>query len=351
MEKSSDPSVYEIEFQIIDPEVYEAIADPSSECPSVDAENNTSATEKTEPVSDEADSKNCDSIYAEPTRADSLASKGILLGDASEESLSLAYAAVDKLLTQSTKTIVPIAQLADIAFGGERVPQEQFHEFTQALRRDLRLEYLGDGEYRVRTTDNILQLDHSEDETDINPFQLTHIADQTVDALIKTASNYPLGVKHLLGIVKSHGIYLNSEEVNEFIAILSSDPRIVPLENGKFITAEAFRRPRANQEEGILKLEEYDEVASTNGHAQSLTPRQVNKALKELKYGAEARYARKQAKRIANPRRSGRKRRSSTGSASSISHVKKGYQGKAHGKKLSVDELIAKMNQKNGDIK
>lgn len=247
--------------------------------------------------------------------------------------ITIADKAIATLLATSPKKSVPVAQLSELAFNGQRVPKKEFESFLDALNQDERLEYVGEGSYVVtKDGDVTIKLHWPDEDPSIDREQLTLLADATTLKLSEVSA-WGLDSRQILGTVKSLGEYLSAEEVNEFFALLSIHPNISPLENGNF----AFKKGSEfePQHEGFMESRFAQHAADSN---RPMTARQISKTLKNIRYSPEFREMKEDMKRLANPRRRGR--RKSKGPISGTS-IKKGYQGKAHGKKVNLDSLLA----------
>lgn len=140
----------------------------------------------------------------------------------------------------------------------------------------------------------------------------------------------------ILGIAKSKGgRYLSSDEIHELLALLASHQRIRPLEDGTFSVR--------NNPEGELMIHEgnpptlsldFDRKSRVIG--KPLTDKQVTKVLKRINSSPELKRAKDLARRRANPRRRGKRNRSK-------------LQGKLHGKKESVGQLIAGLSENGAE--
>lgn len=166
-----------------------------------------------------------------------------------------------------------------------------------------------------------------------DPFpHITALADQIALRLSFTSGEEGFHPNQVLGIAKEIGGRLSGEETHRLFGSVAIHPNVEPLENGRF----AFR-----DETVFTPQSENFEAAPGESNPKSsqhaLSPRQLAVILRNMRFSPEAKEARQNARRIANPRGT-RKSRSQQGGP------RKSSQGVYHGKKISLGTLIAQTN-------
>lgn len=248
---------------------------------------------------------------------------------------------IDALLDRCAKPLISYTQITDSIFRTYKKAGLTNSQIVAAITQDGRLEFFRDGCYLVisRTPDVMALYEAGK-----NPFvDLEHISELVELVLMHLQTNdghaYHTSV---MGAVKRLGEYLNPEEVNEFMAQFSSHKRVVPLATGNF-TIQPLPEVEVAPEVEILPpgpevitVADIQPLGLVPRNGKSVTPKQVKRAIKSIDYSPEGRASRDLAQRRANPRRRGKNFRKGSGKRS---------QGKAHGKKLDVEQLIERMNQ------
>lgn len=244
----------------------------------------------------------------------------------SEESVALAATAINTLLQDVTTGRIPIGQIANIAFNGERVSGSVFKDFIKALNSDSRVKYIGDGDYQMmvnRKGEAIAETILSE--PPIRSGQLSWLADEVISTLVQEASYPKLTPKQLLGTAKSLGVFLNDEEKHEFFVRIATDERVIAVPDGTFRLQEKKQAQDAP-------------VVYTSKSPDGLTKKEVQEE-RRLEARQERATIKDRTKRVANPRRRGKNYRKKSGKRS---------QGRNHGKKKSFEQLLNDMNKDKG---
>lgn len=248
------------------------------------------------------------------------------------EMIDLVNTAVSTVLESSTKRIIPIAMVVDVAFG-QRVPKEIFKDFRNALDLDPRLEHIGSGEYLVKDRE-VSDPYWPDEDPGVDEETISTLVDNVVSVMTEAAWGH-FKEPQILGIAKAQsGDYLTRSEINELLALLASHPRIRPLEDGSF-SVRKDPPPEPGDAEDLLPMVSLDFDIEPKTEDKPMTDKQVNKTLQKLRSSPEFREAKVEAKRLANPRRRGRSKKGQA----------KKLMGRTHGKKQSLDTLIAKLSE------
>ncbi len=274
-------------------------------------------------------------VASEDTRTESLKPRS----DIPEHVLAIADKAIQALIGSTKKDVVPLAQISDLAFGTRHGRDPEFGDFLAAIKQDPRLDYRGEQQYRIIR-------DRDDAQNPYWPGEQPHIDTNELAVLVVNAA-YQMSESpgrsmqpgQVFGILKSLGLYLTADEAHEFFAILATHPNVTAHESGGF-----SYKPNMSFEAQTEGFAAIDRVSNTSDRP--MTPRQISKTLKDIKYSSEFRKAQDEMKRLANPRRRGRKK--SGGGMGPIGGLsaKKGYQGRSHGKKVTLDSLIADTSKK-----
>lgn len=237
----------------------------------------------------------------------------------SEAMLAKAQEAVGVILA-SGRMIVPAAFITSSVFPGQKVDREAYEEFKEALKRSEVLDYLGKGQFGVRellTPESYWpgQIDDAAVEAYLNS-----AVDVVLTQCLRSFNN-----KIITGILKGvAGYYLNSGELGKFFSLLTAHPSVIAMEDGSY-------RTRLPDLDGTTLVKTEDEPLAER----RATPKDVRARMHEINKSPEVRQAKELAVNKADTRKHGHnfRRKSSR------------MMGKLHGKKLTVEQMIAKMNK------
>ncbi|OVE78714.1 hypothetical protein BVY00_02170, partial [bacterium G20] len=241
------------------------------------------------------------------------------------EYVELAQTTLDTLLATYTKPVVPIALIVDTAFG-QKPSKQDYENLKNALKQDPRLEYLGSRDFRV------VELEVKEpywpgESPNIDTDKVDELAERIIKDLVDRALSK---VFHWQMLERVRSEYLNNNETNEILAQVASNPEISAHENGSFSA-------RLSDEELENLIEERDTLSLDFGRKpevpdKPMTSSQIGWTMKKINRSYAVRKAADLAKRKANPRRRGRRK-------------KNNFQGRLHNKAQRVQKLIAQMDE------
>jgi hypothetical protein len=261
-----------------------------------------------------------------------------------EHILTAAATAVEHVITTSNRRTVFVGRLRHIAFGEERLPPEEFYSFRNALELDPRLKHIGKGRYSVeRQLGAVSTKQTTERRSEADAGHRLHLLVDFATLRLSRGSSRGLNGGQLLGLVGSTGIRLSRDEVGEFYNLLTVHPNIEPHENGNFaFKPETTFTPLAEGFMDSVYPQLLDQLLGKRTD-RPMTPKQLERALTNMRYDSDLRKVHAGMTRLAKPKR--RRSRKSSQDLFGGKADKKGYQGRGQGKKVSQDSMIADMDQ------
>ncbi len=142
-----------------------------------------------------------------------------------------------------------------------------------------------------------------------------------IDTLVGAYTDGIFRIKTMLGVANSQGVRLSTQQIDELIATIAGDPRITPLESGRFAVKDTRDHKQDNRTSSDSTLPK-----------QLLGKKELQKERKR-ELLAEQRKMSDTGKKAKADTRHKRKR-----------GPRKGYQGKNHNKRVSIDKLLERMN-------
>lgn len=245
-------------------------------------------------------------------------------------------AALDKILSGSTKAMLPYPQIVEALFGVSNISRDKNKQLIQALKDDGRIEYFRSGSYLViDRSEQVMQAYMDGNDPLIDKARISELIESFLGNVRPNQEGH-VHHKSVMGTIKNLGDYLGKDEKDEFFAQLYAHPKITPLANGNFIVDVPKPQKRSTEEPGTLAAVHNETDEQDPDSKKPLSRKQVSKTLNEIARSPEVRLAADRAKRKASTRYHGRNFRKGSGKKS---------QGKAHGKKVSLDQLIEDMNK------
>src|SRR3989344_3744270 len=331
MAEKTPPSIYDLDFAVLDEKKYSKVVSPVSpaemaaQVEEVSTElvgrvalsTETSGVASPTPISNEQIEVRVDiprPVESPPPYV-------------SPETLELAQTAVDSLLGRTTKGIVPITMFVDTAFPN-RPTKQDYEDFKNALQQDPRLEYLGSRDFQV-VSDEATEPYWPGENPHIDMEKAAELAERIIKGIVETGLGKVFSWQ-LLERVRDD--YLNSDESNELLALVASNPEISSFKDGGF-SARLSDEELKNliEERGTLSL---DFDRKPDAPDKPITSSQIGRTMKKINRSYAVRKAADLAKRKANPRRRGKR-------------TTKKLQGRVHNKAQRQQKLIARMMESN----
>jgi|GEM_PF-4374914 len=291
----------------------------------------------------------------------------------SPELIQLADIAIQRVTAMTPRVLAPLAMFEEVVLEETgSFDKRQRWEFKQALKQSGRLDYLGDGQFGIsdRLTPDTFwpgqlpEIDHA---------MLDSIREQVVDTMYASnRGSYTKGA--IMGIVKGLGVFLDPDEQHEFMAALTVDQRIMPIESGEFIlrkdeltdsekaliTERALARHLARRDKEESRRFSKKELKAIDAvfHGQRrIALNTVNRKAKKRVYQTLTRSPRllhpsklieQAADRLENGRSQSPKRGKPFPLHGSLHASMPGrQQGRAHGKKPTFEQLLAQATKQS----
>jgi len=199
---------------------------------------------------------------------------------------------------------------------------ETVERFYEALNQNTEVEYPEDDVFGLakRIISDVYWPDSAEISSQLN---LDALIDSVFAAMASARQNH-FTVSNILGIVKAQGVYLYTNDLHEFLALLASHPNVAPRENGNYFVSSS----------SVLDASHKQEKPSLH---RPINPSNVGKVMKEIDKTPEMYRAKDLAKNKADNRKRGRHRKSRGGVMKS----------RMQGKKKTFEQLLAESLKNN----
>lgn len=258
--------------------------------------------------------------------------------EVSDELQSAVTQVITDILESSSKAIVPHDQIKDILGNAHGLSRIKLKVLEEAVKRDGRIEYFNDACYLViDRSDQVMEAYQQGKDPFVDENRIAELITYVLGN-IRTNENGFATFSSVLGTIKSRGEYLNPREYDAFFVQLYTAEGVTAQPNGNFSINDRIQKVRVvkPKAEKTLRGTEVRPLGIESKDGRPLTRRQVNKAFSDIDGSDELRQARDRGKRKANTRYHGRNFRKKSGKKS---------QGKGHGQKKTLDQLIEEMNK------